>query len=521
MSVRAPQDADPSVGAARFPHGRAAPPTLRNPRPWVFRLQRHVARYALAAVFVALSTLTAEVMYRTSENPRLSMAFLAGVLVSAYLLGSGPAYVAAGLAFLSYNFYLVEPRFIFSFESEDVVTLAAFLAVAMLTGNLTGRVRDQAARAEARAQTTDILFRATHEFSALSDEAVIRQRLVQHLATAARGDALVKDQDDLRVWPECLSSPAEAIEAARSLEAAPGDAAWSVASGGWVVRTLRAGGQSLGVAAWRSVDDPSLNPDERTLLEILADAGAAALARARLNAARAEAEARAKTEDLRNALLSSISHDLRTPLAAILASASSLEQFGDGFDSAVRNDLAATIREEAERLDAFVANLLHMSRVESGALAVQATPFGAAEVIARTVERRARVLGGRTTVEAPTDLADALGDPVLFEQALGNVVENALRHTPPQAAVEVRAWQDGVDVVVEVADRGSGVDPGETERIFQKFVRGAGAFGRPGVGLGLAIARGLAEAMGGSVSARNRTPPETGLVVTFRIPAAP
>ncbi|WP_337189357.1 ATP-binding protein [Phenylobacterium sp.] len=484
------------------------------------RLQRNFTRYALAAVFVAASTGVAEIMYRTSENPRLSMAFLAGVLVTAYALGSGPAYVAAGLAFLSYNFYLVEPRFIFSFESEDFVTLGVFLAVAMLTGNLTGRVRDQAARAEARARTTDALFRATHEFSALSDEPVIRDRLAQHLAIAARGEAFVGSGEDVRAWPLRPAPPQAVLEAAARLEGEAGDAAWSIGAGEWVVRTLRTGGQSLGVAGWRSTAEHPLNSDERTLLEILTDAGAAALARARLNAARAEAEARAKTEDLRNALLSSISHDLRTPLAAILASASSLEQFGEGFDPGVRVDLAATIREEAERLDAFVANLLHMSRVESGALAVQATPFSAAEVIDRTVGRRARVLGGRTRVHVPPDLAEVLGDPVLFEQALGNVVENALRHTPPDAPVDVSAWREGDEVMVEVADRGPGVSSDETDRIFEKFVRGAGAAGRPGVGLGLSIARGLAEAMGGGVSARNRPAPEGGLVVTFRLPAA-
>ncbi|MDZ4372505.1 MAG: DUF4118 domain-containing protein [Phenylobacterium sp.] len=491
------------------------------PQPPVSRLQRHLVRYALAAVFVALSTLAAEIMFRTSENPRLSMAFLAGVLVTAYALGSGPAYLAAGLAFLSYNFYLTEPRFTFSFESEDFLTLAVFLAVAMLTGNLTGRVRDQAARAEARARTTDVLFRATHEFSALSDEAVIQEKLAQHLATAARGEAFVRAGDEVRAWPHDPAPPGQVLDAAVALQQAPGDTAWSVGEGEWVVRTLRTGGQSLGVAAWRSTAQTAPNPDERTLLEILADAGAAALARARLNAARAEAEARAKTEDLRDALLSSISHDLRTPLAAILASASSLEQFGESFQPEVRGDLAATIREEAERLDAFVANLLHMSRVESGALAVQFTPFSLAEVIVRTVERRARVLGGRTRVLTPPDLAEGLGDPVLFELALGNVVENALRHTPSDTPVEVRAWRDEAYVIVEVADWGPGVQPTETDRIFEKFVRGAGATGRPGVGLGLSIARGLVEAMSGAVSARNRAAPDTGLIVTFRIPAAP
>lgn len=442
------------------------------------------------------------------------MVFLASVLFSAYFLGSGPAYLAAGLAFLVYNFYLVEPRFTFLFESEDLLTLAVFLAVAMLTGNLTGRVRDQAARAEARARTTDVLFRATREFASLSEEEVIRGRLAQRLAAAAGGQAFVQDGQRLAIsGPEPRS---ELLAAARAFAV---DAA--VPHDGWTFHVLGAADLPLGVAAWRPGADHALSRDETTLLEILAEAGAAALARARLAAAKAEAETRARTEDLRNALLSSVSHDLRTPLAAILASASSLEQFGDTFAPEVRRDLAATIQEEAERLDVFVANLLNMTRVEAGALIVRPAPFSAAEVVDRTVQRRVRSLRRQAQVSTPADLPEALGDPVLFEQALGNVVENAMRHTPPDAAVQVQAWSADGEVVVEVSDAGPGVAPEELPHIFEKFFRGDAGAGRAGTGLGLSITRGLMEGMGGAVAARNHPAPQRGLAVTLRLPAAP
>lgn len=472
-------------------------------------------RYAAAAAFVAASTLSAEILFRLTENARTSMIFLTAVLLSAYVLGSGPAYLAAGLAFLVYNFYLVEPRYLLSFESEDMITLAVFLAVAMLTGNLTGRVRDQAARAEARARTTDALFRATREFSALSEEEVIRERLARHLAAGARGAAFVVEGGRVAVGGDA-DIPAATLSAAAAFARGGAEA-----PDGWTLHMLGAADLPLGVAGWSTAADQALSRDETTLLEILAETGAAALARARLVAAKTEAETRARTEDLRNALLSSVSHDLRTPLAAILASASSLQEFGDTFAPEVRGDLAATIQEEAERLDAFVANLLNMTRVEAGALIVRPSPFDAAEVVTRTVERRARSLRRNVRVSAPADLPEALGDPVLFEQALGNVVENALRHTPPDATVQVKAWSADAEVVVEVADAGQGVAPAELPRIFDKFFRGGAGAGKPGTGLGLSITRGLMEGMGGAVSVRNRAAPDHGLAVTLRLPATP
>lgn len=472
-------------------------------------------RYPATLAIVAASSGAAEILYRATENPRLSMLFLAGVLVTAFLFGSGPAYFAAAASFLVYNFYLVEPRFTFSFEAEDAATLAIFLAVAMLTGHLTGRIRDEAKRARARARTTQVLLDATRDFSASDEEAVVRERLAHRLGEAAKGEAVVRGPD---AAPADAGPGRAAVMEAFALARA-GRLATTHAEG-WALRPLWADGAPQGVAAWRSDADQSLGDDEQALLDILVDTAAAAIARARLAAAKTDAETRARTEALRNALLSSVSHDLRTPLAAIMASASSLQEFGETFTPEVRADLAATIQEEAVRLDAFVANLLNMTRLEAGALAAQRIAFSVPEVVERTVARHGTAPGRRLAVRLPGELPEAVGDPMLFEQALGNVVENALRYAAPGRPVEICARVAADRLEVEVRDEGSGVAEPDLARIFEKFFRAPEAARRPGAGLGLSITRGLMEGMGGAVAARNRADGVSGLAVTMTLPVA-
>ncbi len=471
---------------------------------------RELWRYGAALAIVAASTLVAEGFYRVFDTTRLSMVFLAGILVTAVTLGAWPAYFAAAISFFLYNFYLVEPRFTFQLVSaEDVLVLVVFAAVAFLTGSLTGRIRDQARQSADRAHTTAALFEASRELSAADEEDVIRGRIAQHIAQAARGEALV--WDDGRTWcaPVGIKPPPDLLdELARIASASGGEHL----VGPWRVRVLRADGALLGVAAWRGPVEQDVPPEDDPLVAVLADLGAAAVMRARLAAARSEIEAMARTEQLRNALLSSISHDLRTPLAAILASASSLKDFGERFTPDVRADLVTTIQEEAVRLNRFVANLLSMTRLESGALDLDRQTFGAAEVIDRVAVRFER-----PGQPIRRDLGDggllASGDPILLEQALGNVVENAIRYGPAGAAVTIRAWREGETVRVEVEDQGPGVPAADLDRIFEKFYRSPGAATIQGTGLGLSIARGLVEAMDGSIVARARTDGEPGLVV--------
>jgi two-component system sensor histidine kinase KdpD len=482
-------------------------------------ISKPVWRYLAALGVVAGSAVAAELLFRLTGSNRLSMVFLAGVLLAAYGLGSGPAYLAAGAAFFVYNFYLVEPRFSVTFESEDVITLAVFLAVAMLTGNLTGRVRDQAARAQARAKATSDLFEATREFSGSSEETFIRERLAVRLAAAARGEAVVKDRTSLALSNEAVAPDPRLLADLAAFEGPKGGAASQPSlEGGWLMRQLRTEEGPLGVAAWRTLGEP-LTSDEETLLEILADVGAAAMARAKLATGKAQAEARARTEDLRNALLSSISHDLRTPLAAVLASASSLHEFGESFSPDVRRDLAATIQEEAMRLDASVANLLNMTRLEAGAVAIQKVTFSLPEVVRNAVERRSRFAAQSVSLTAEPALADAVGDPVLFEVALGNVLDNALRYSDRGQPVSVHVAGQADRLEVHVRDEGPGVPSDDLDRIFQKFYRSPAAAAKPGTGLGLAIARGLIEAMDGTVTAENRDD-RRGLHLTIILPQA-
>lgn len=482
------------------------------------KIAKHMRRYAAAAGIVAVSTGLAEMVHRLTETTRLSMIFLGGVLVAAYLLGSGPAYFAAGLAFLIYDFYLVEPRFTITFSTSDVITLVVFLAVAMLTGRLTGRVKDEAKRAQARARTTAALFDATRAFSGSSDEAFIREQLAGHLSAAAKGEAFVRTGANLLSQPTGLSVPPDVVGAASRIERRDASLPTeTVGCGEWALRPLLAENAALGVAGWRA--RAGAEGDQR-LVEILVDVGAAAIARARLAAGKAEAEARARTEDLRNALLSSISHDLRTPLAAIMASASSLSEFGESFDAATRKDLSTTIQQEAERLDSFVANLLHMTRLESGALTVQRVAFSAPEIIERVIRRSAPNSARSVRVSIAPDLPEALGDPVLFEQAFWNVFENSVRYTPDDHPVSVGARADGDALEIWVEDEGPGLPPADLTRIFDKFYRSQVTAQKPGTGLGLSITKGLIEGMGGDVRAGLRDDGKSGLVMTMRIPAA-
>ncbi len=481
---------------------------------WIGRLSP-AGRYCVALGVVLISWIVSELLHELTGSSRVGGPFLVGVLVTSFLVGSGPGYAAAIVSFLIYNAYLATPEFnLTSYRAEDIVVLLTFPTVAFLMGNLTGRLRDETKRADARARTTSVLFEGTREFSASDDASFIRARLADHLAAAAQGQAFVLEGEVF-----CAASGAEptpmVMSAARALAQEASSAPRSIEAAGWRLRKLTGGA----VAGWRA--DPAPGSEEEDLLQILADAGAAAIARAQLAVGKAGAEARARTEDLRNALLSSISHDLRTPLAAVLASATSLQEFGDKFDAKTRHDLTATIQEEAERLNAFVTNLLHMTRLESGALDADSAAFDLAEVVDRTRRRFERLRGKRKiscTLGEGAGLA--VGDPVLFEVALANVLENAIRYSPIDGPIMLSSVLSDEQVVVRVADEGPGVPDNELPKLFEKFYRGSSAKRTPGTGLGLSIVRGVMQGMGGRAEAELRTDRPSGLVLSLTLPAA-
>jgi two-component system sensor histidine kinase KdpD len=484
--------------------------------------------FILAALIVAASTGVAELLYRTFDTSRLSPVFLGAVLIAAVTLGSGPATFAAVLAFVIYNFYLVEPRFTVQFATaEDFLNLLLFLAVALLTGGLAGRVRDEAQQSRSRARTMGSLFEASRTLSATAGEDVLRDRLGDLLREAVNGPALVihaesegPDEEDLEGLRAEERRQVLALAASAKRPLGGRD---TLMDGAWRARPVKSDDRRLGTALWRVPEMTEREAQElRALTDVLVDLGGAALARARLSAEKAQVEAVARTEKLRTALLSSISHDFRTPLSGILASATSLMEFDEKFDRETRRDLASNIQEEAERLNRFVANLLNMTKLESGVLEPNMARVSVVELVAEAVERVERRKGQRrlTIVRVGGDL-HVRADTVLLEQALTNVLENAIAFSPDGS--EVSVWIDQRDAAVEIdiSDQGPGVPAEELPRLFDKFYRVSSPQGSSqGTGLGLSITKGLVEAMGGSVKARSHPDDQSGLSVLIRLPVA-
>jgi two-component system sensor histidine kinase KdpD len=500
------------------------PPRPRGPpREWLgafawseLRRPEPPARYLGALALVTIATISAyEILVLTGE-PRLGVIFLGAVLVSALYLGTKPAILAAVAAILAHNYFILSPRYELKFAfPSTAVTAFTFLSTAIIAGEMAGRVRQEARRAVARARTMTVLFNASRQFSGVSEETALRERLAEHMATASGDQAVVLDErGGWRAAGADLGAEEKTGEAF--------DGPWNEHAG-WNSRLLVAGGQHLGLAMWRPSLASHLEAEERDgLLQILTDLGAAAIGRCRLDAEKVRMEGFTRTEQLRTALLSSLSHDLRTPLSTILASATSLIDYEDQFDPEVRRDLLANIRDEAERLNRFLGNLLEMTKLSAGALVVKTEPSGLGEILERAIRRLSgRVERHRVKLERAGEDPWVESDPILLHQVIFNVLDNAALYSPADSEIEVRISNNGRDAAVEISDLGPGVPEEERELIFEKFYRSQrSSESRPGAGLGLSIAKGLVEAMRGSIVANGRNDGRPGLTVRIVLPCA-
>jgi two-component system sensor histidine kinase KdpD len=292
----------------------------------------------------------------------------------------------------------------------------------------------------------------------------------------------------------------------------------------WLFLPMRTGRGTVGVVGLDSEKPGALlTPDQRRLFDALADQAALAIERVNLAQDIDRNRLNAETERLRSALLTSISHDLRTPLASILGAASSLKTYGATLDDAAKQELLGSVLEEAERLNRFIANLLDMTRLESGAIAPRLELIDLSDVIGSALHRAAKVLAQHDVkLSLPPDLPMLKLDPVLFEQALFNLLDNAAKYSPTGSHVAVAAELVGSHVRLSVSDSGAGIPPADVERIFDKFYRvQASDNKRAGTGLGLAISRGFIESMGGTLFASNRADGSGALfIITLPVPEA-
>jgi two-component system sensor histidine kinase KdpD len=264
---------------------------------------------------------------------------------------------------------------------------------------------------------------------------------------------------------------------------------------------------------------PLLTPDQRRLLDALIDQTALAIERVNLVDDLDQAKRRVEADRLRAALLTSVSHDLKTPLASIVGAAGALKDLSGALDDKAKAELVATIVEESERLNRFIANLLDMTRLESGAIKPSTALHDIGEIVGSVLERARKILANhRVEVDIAPDLPMLSVDPVLFEQALFNLLDNAAKYGSPETTVLIQSWQEGASVKLQVVDEGSGIPPAELDLIFDKFHRAEKQDQvRAGTGLGLAISRGFIEAMGGFITAANRVD-RRGAVFTITLP---
>jgi two-component system sensor histidine kinase KdpD len=276
----------------------------------------------------------------------------------------------------------------------------------------------------------------------------------------------------------------------------------------------------VGVIGVRPLDDAArLDPDQRRILDLIAAQAGVALDRARFQHEAADARVEAESERLKGVLLSSVSHDLRTPLATIRGAIESVQQFGDKHDSDTRAQLLSTAAGEVQRLSRFIENLMEMSRIDAGVVKAKREGVEAAHLVENAIERAYPALQRkRLSRDVSTGLPRVMIDAALAETALANVLENAGKYAPDNTTVLIRAYRKDRSVLIEVLDEGPGFPPNAIAQMFDKFARGVEGDGRPpGTGLGLAIAKGFLEAQGGSIEAQNRSD-RTGAVVCIRLP---
>jgi two-component system sensor histidine kinase KdpD len=505
------RSADVDVMVIRGESGDEEPPTRAGPRP-----RSGWREYASALGVVVGCTVIGAVMRGFFELTNVVMVFLLGVLVAAIRFGRGPAILASVLSVAAFDYFFVPPHLTFAIsDTQYAVTFLVMLAVAMTISTLAVRLREQTEVARQRERRTAALYRLSSELAVAVDRRSLLDAAVRWIAEVfdAPAAVLLADRQG-RLRLEAGSGPVPAED-----EHERGVAQWvydhlqpaglgtpTLPGSRAVYLPLRGASLDAGVLGVGPPRGDRLDrPDTFTLLETFANQTALALERVRLAEEAEGARVQVESERLRNTLLASVSHDLRTPLAVITGAASSLLGQGAGLPEAERRALLETVAEEGERLNRLVGDLLDMTRLEAGALTPDRQWQSVEEIVGATLGRLEKPLAGRPVrVEVAPDLFAPLDD-VLVGQALFNLVENALKHSPPGTPVEIAARRDGGELAIEVADHGPGLPPGGEERVFEKFWRTRSPGGPPGVGLGLAIARGIAELHGGTLRAENRS----------------
>ncbi len=489
----------------------------RQAQPWL--------RYVWAAAIVAVAAVAAVPLLPYLELTNIVMVFVMAAVLAAYKLGRGPGALAALLSVAAFDFFFVPPRL--SFAVSDVqylLTFAVMLAVALLIGQLTAGLKFQAAVAESREQRMRALFEMARELSsalAVEQIAEISERFAQRVFGARSLLLALDTRDSLQTIGDAGSLPELDIGIAQwafDHNEQAGLSTGTLPSAPALYTPLKAPMRTRGILVLvPAASQWSATPEQQRLLETSATLIAIALERVHFITVAQEALIQMESEQLRNSLLSALSHDLRTPLTVLAGLADSLSLAGPPLPKE-QADIAQAIREEAMRTSALVANLLDMARLQTGNVTINRDWQPLEEVIGVALQSRAKLLAAHTVqVQLPADLPLLYFDPVLMERVFCNLLENAAKYTPAGSTITLSARPAGDRVEILVEDDGPGLPAGKEESIFAKFARGKSESTVSGVGLGLSIVRAIVEAHDGTIRAENRE--AGGCRFVIRLPA--
>jgi two-component system sensor histidine kinase KdpD len=489
-----------------------------------------VTSLATSAGAVAIAVLVGVGLEQVTRLPNLSMVFLLTVLLCSMRFGMVSAIAASVLSFLAYNFFFIDPRYTFTIaEPYELLSLFIFLVVAFVTGSLAARLSEQATATRERAEATQALFDFSRKLSSIAILDDVLWLLASQVAAVAKGKSVVlldrgAGLSIQYVWPpddQLGTSDWAAARWAHEKQEPAGRGTDTLPSALFQFRPIQGAKGPIGAIGIDAGDsDDALSDAVIATIQSFIEQAAVAIERITLVEQATQAETAAEGERLRAALLSSISHDLRTPLASIVGSVTSLRTLGDRMSKSDRGDLLATIEEEAGRLSRFVSNLLDMTRLEAGAIDIRRDWVEVGDVVVSAAERARKAFPRRKIVTVvPDKLPMIRADAALLEQVLFNLLDNAHKYSDPSSVTKIEVKAGAAEIRLTVADGGIGIPVDALEKVFDKFYRVAGSDGRaPGTGLGLSICSGIVNGMGGTIEAESPIADHRGTRITINLP---
>jgi two-component system sensor histidine kinase KdpD len=447
-------------------------------------------RHLAALICIAATTLILKPFEPSLEIQIIALIYLLPVMGSTVLWGLTPGVLAGFSAFLAFNYFFIQPYYTLQVhKTQDVITLIIFLIVAVVTSQLIGQAREGVRLARSREWEATRMYELISAFAGLQDTASIAQALASHTLVTFHFQAVEVVIDDGKGNP-----PLTACAPTDAMLCQPPTTELSLT-------TSRS--REGAIRLWRS--ENQLSKGEERLLEAYISQGALSLERIRLSKSENKARLLEESDRLKSSMLNSVSHELRSPLAAIKASVSSLRSGAVDWNTAARQELLATVEEEADHLNLLVGNLLDMSRIESGALKLQKRWNSIVEIAMGVVTKmRSQLQEHRLEIDFPEDLPLVPTDYIMIGQVFTNLISNSVKYAPPKSVIEIKARKESEILHIEVANQGPLVPEEHLERIFDKFHRVTAADRVTGTGLGLSICKGIVEAHGGKIWAENQ-----------------